>query len=109
MAIRYAVATGNWSNPLTWDGLVSLPASGDTVVANGKIVTIDTNQNIGTGTIQTLAAGSGLDGGSFTLASGVTLTANVLAGTTVCVTSATGDNAIVGTVAGSAATTNARI
>lgn len=100
MAIRGAVATGNWSNPLTWDGLVSLPASGDTVVANGFTVTIDSNQNIGSGTIQTLETGVFSRGGGFTLSSGVTLTANVLAGYTTCVTHSSGNGTIIGSVTG---------
>jgi hypothetical protein len=40
MAVRYAVANGNWSNPATWDG-GTLPGNGDDVYANGKTVTID--------------------------------------------------------------------
>jgi fibronectin-binding autotransporter adhesin len=40
MAIRYAVATGNWSNTATWDG-GTLPTSSDDVYANGFTVTID--------------------------------------------------------------------
>jgi hypothetical protein len=40
MAIRYAVANGNWSNPATWDG-GTLPGNGDDVYTDGKTVTID--------------------------------------------------------------------
>ena len=40
MAIRYAVATGNWSNTATWDG-GTLPTSADDVFANNRTVTID--------------------------------------------------------------------
>ena len=35
MANRWAVGNGNWSNVATWDGGVALPASGDTVYADG--------------------------------------------------------------------------
>jgi hypothetical protein len=40
MAIRYAVANGNWSNTATWDG-GTLPTSADDVFANNRTVTID--------------------------------------------------------------------
>lgn len=42
MAIRYAVASGNWSNPAIWDG-GTLPGAGDDVYCNSRIVTIDQN------------------------------------------------------------------
>ena len=40
MALRYAVATGNWSNTATWDG-GTLPTAADDVFSNNFIVTID--------------------------------------------------------------------
>lgn len=40
MAIRYAVATGNWSNTATWNG-GTLPTSSDDVFSNNFIVTVD--------------------------------------------------------------------
>ena len=40
MAIRKAVATGNWSATATWDGGI-IPGLEDTVYANGYTVTID--------------------------------------------------------------------
>jgi hypothetical protein len=40
MAIRKAVATGNWSATATWDGGI-IPGLDDTVYANGFTVTID--------------------------------------------------------------------
>jgi hypothetical protein len=45
MALRVAVANGNWSNPSTWNGGV-LPAAGDVVASNGYTVTIDQNVNV---------------------------------------------------------------
>jgi len=40
MAIRKAVATGNWSDTATWDG-GTIPGLNDTVYANGYTVTLD--------------------------------------------------------------------
>jgi hypothetical protein len=45
MALRVAVASGNWSNPATWNGGV-LPTVGDIVASNNFTVTIDQNINV---------------------------------------------------------------
>lgn len=45
MALRVAVANGNWSNPATWNGGV-LPSAGDIVASNGFTVAIDQNINV---------------------------------------------------------------
>lgn len=45
MALRVAVATGNWSNPAIWNGGV-LPTVGDVVASNNFTVTIDQNINV---------------------------------------------------------------
>jgi len=45
MALRGAVANGNWSNPATWNGGI-LPNPGDVVASNGFTVTIDVNINV---------------------------------------------------------------
>ena len=45
MALRAAVATGNWSNPATWNGGV-LPNPGDVVASNNFTITIDQNINV---------------------------------------------------------------
>lgn len=47
MALRAAVANGNWSLASTWNNGV-LPAPGDVVASNGFTVTIDQNINIDT-------------------------------------------------------------
>ena len=47
MALRVAVATGNWSNPAIWNGGV-LPSAGDIVASNNFIVTIDQNIHVNT-------------------------------------------------------------
>jgi hypothetical protein len=46
MALRVAVATGNWSSTATWNGGV-LPGPGDIVASNNFTVTIDQNINVG--------------------------------------------------------------
>jgi hypothetical protein len=91
MATWFAQTTGNinaanqWnSNPggggtvLTWP-----PASGDVLVANGKIVTINVNTNLGAaGEIRNDTTGGATSGGYFQYAPGVSLTANVMSGNT---------------------------
>ena len=74
MALRYAVATGNWSNTATWDG-GTLPTAADDVFSNNFTVTID-----GTFTVlsirNTLNAASPViaAGGQFRYANGSNLT-----------------------------------
>jgi hypothetical protein len=45
MAVRFAVASGNWSNPAIWDN-GAVPVDGDDVYANGFTITIDQNINV---------------------------------------------------------------
>jgi hypothetical protein len=73
MAVRYAVASGNWSNTATWNG-GTLPTSADDVYANGFTVTIN-----GTFTVLSIrntlnAAPVVLAGGQFIYANGGNLT-----------------------------------
>ena len=56
MALRVAVATGNWSNPAIWNGGV-LPSPGDVVASNNFTVTIDQNINVGSLTNAATAPG----------------------------------------------------
>lgn len=85
MALRYAVANGNWSALATWDGGASLPGAGDDVYANGKTVTID--QNVTVLSLRTTAGAPAVAGGGFTVAtSGRTITADIYAGSSTCVT-----------------------
>ena len=67
MAIRYAVASGNWSNTATWNG-GTLPTSADDVYANGFTVTI--NQNIAVVSLNTTLALGVLNGGNFSFGNG---------------------------------------
>jgi hypothetical protein len=75
MAIRFAVATGNWSNTATWNG-GTLPTSVDDVYANNFTVTI--NQNVTVLSLNTTAALGVNNGGTFALSGG---TFNVVADT----------------------------
>ena len=73
MAVRYAVATGNWSNTATWNG-GTLPTSSDDVYANGFTVTIN-----GTFTVLSIRSSSNASpviaaGGQFIYANGGDLT-----------------------------------
>lgn len=62
MAIRYAVATGNWSSTATWDG-GTLPTSADDVFTNNFVVTI--NQNVAVVSLSNKATTGVNAGGSF--------------------------------------------
>ena len=75
MAIRFAVATGNWSSTATWNG-GTLPTSADDVYANNFTVTI--NQNVTVLSLNTTAALGVNNGGTFALSGG---TFNVVADT----------------------------
>lgn len=74
MALRYAVATGNWSNTAIWDG-GTLPTSADDVFSNGFTVTINGTftvlsiRNTSNASAPTIAAG-----GQFIFANGGNLT-----------------------------------
>jgi hypothetical protein len=86
MAIRYAVATGSWSNTATWDG-GTLPGAGDEVFANSFTVTIDQDINVGSiSTIDNIDSGV-VTGGEFTVSGTRTIDltgSGVVAGTTSC-------------------------
>ena len=81
MAIRWAIASGNWSSTSTWNG-GTLPASDDDVYADGKNVTV--NQNIIVNTLNTTQRSGGTIGGSFTInTNGIFVTASqIISGNT---------------------------
>jgi len=88
MALRYAVATGNWSNTATWDG-GTLPTAADDVFSNNFTVTID-----GTFTVLSIRNTSNASpviaaGGQFRYANGGNLTCTaaqaIFAGSTTSV------------------------
>jgi uncharacterized Zn-binding protein involved in type VI secretion len=70
MAVRYAVATGNWSDTATWNG-GTLPTSADDVYSNGFTVTID--QDINVTTLRNTAQSPAIAGGGFVVSSSVTI------------------------------------
>lgn len=86
MAVRYAVATGNWSAVGTWDGGASLPTVGDDVYANGYTVTV--NQDITVAKISTeVCPTTSVGGGLFQTTDAsqtYIIAANVVAGTSAC-------------------------
>jgi hypothetical protein len=72
MALRYAVASGNWSNTAIWNG-GTLPTASDDVYSNTFTVTI--NQNITVLSLRNSAGAPALAGGSFqTLVAGYVIT-----------------------------------
>ena len=83
MAIRFPIASGNWSNSAIWSGSI-IPTVGDDVAANGFTVTID--QDINVAQLRTLTTGSAASGGGFILNDNYTITANINSGTTNCLT-----------------------
>jgi hypothetical protein len=113
MAIRKAVATGNWSASATWDG-GTIPSLEDTVYANSYTVTIDQAINLTGSTVD--QSGSFIPGHIYEIVSlGTTnfaLTANaIVPGTNA--TTAVAVTAAIGTIfqavnAGTATTGTAR-
>ena len=90
MALRYAISSGNWSDPAIWDG-GTLPTEADDVFANNRNITID-----GTFTVITIrntsnASPAITSGGQFRFANGGNLTCtslnSILAGSSSAVLS----------------------
>jgi hypothetical protein len=106
--IRYATNNGNFSNAAIWDGGASIPASGDYVYANGYTVTLDTDVNIGSGTLSTeICPTTGIGGGRFAYGANRIIIGNVKGGTSNCVIyngTSTFSPTIIGNVSGSSAT-----
>jgi hypothetical protein len=111
MPTYYARKSGNidatdvWATtPSGTAGAVTF-ASGDVLVANSFTVTVNVSANLGAaGEVRNDTTGGATAGGSFSLSNGVTLTANVIAGTATCVTlSGSASATIVGGVTGGTA------
>lgn len=47
MAIRFARQSGNWSDPLTWDGGLTIPTTGDEVYLNGFNISVNQDVTVG--------------------------------------------------------------
>jgi len=106
MANRFARKTGNWNASDVWSdtaggtaGAEFIPVAGDVAMANSFTVTINVNATCAE--IRTDTTGGATAGGGFTLADGVTITANCYAGSTRCLSYA-GDSPAVGYVVGDA-------
>ena len=86
MAVKWAIASGNWSATASWNSF-TLPVQGDEVYADGK--TININQNIDVLRLTTAPRTGGTPGGAFNITtSGLTITASIIeAGTTNCLVS----------------------
>jgi hypothetical protein len=93
MANYLPQATGNWStttwitafsNLTAFAGGNTPPTIIDDVYADGKTITVDINTAVNSIRTTTTPRTGGLAGGGFTITNGITLTANVLAGTTNC-------------------------
>jgi hypothetical protein len=101
MADKWLVKNGNTSDPTVWnDG--TLPGATDDCYADGFTGTIDADLTVAS--VRTTQRTGGTAGGGWELAGGVTLTADVYAGTTICVTFAADSPAkstIIGTSYGS--------
>lgn len=72
MALRYAVASGNWSSTATWNG-GTLPTSADDVYSNNFTVTVD--QNVTVLSLRNTAGSPAVAGGIFVLTNGVSVNA----------------------------------
>lgn len=92
MALRYAIATGIWSNSAIWNG-GTLPAPGDDVRASGFTVTIDVD--IIVSQISTAASAPALAGGGFVVSTNRTLTCDINTGTNTTLTASGGPNVTV--------------
>lgn len=75
MAVRWAVASGNWSNTATWNG-GTLPTAADDVYADGKTVTID--QDVTVLTLRRDVRSGGVAGGSFECSTTRTINASII-------------------------------
>jgi len=98
MALKYPLATGNWSDAANWNG-GTLPVAGDDVRANGFTVTIDVDIDVLQ--ISTAASVPANAGGGFVVTTNRTLSCDVIFGTTACLTSSVGNTVtIIGNIYG---------
>jgi hypothetical protein len=111
MATYFARKAGNinasdvWATTPAGTASAVTFANGDVLMANSFAITVNVSTDLGTGEVRNDTFGGATAGGSFTLSNSVTLTANVIAGTTTspCATFAGGSGtsaAIVGNCTG---------
>ena len=109
MPIRWAVATGNWSNTATWNSgaTLGIPTGSDDAFAGGFTVTLD--QDINVISLNTIASGSAPAGGSFSVTGSRNIvTSTMRAGSANCL-NITGTSTLVnitGSISGSDTTNN---
>ena len=66
MAVKWAIANGNWNAGATWNG-GTIPADGDTIYLNGKVVTLNIAPNYPNMTLRNdVCPDTGLQGGHIT-------------------------------------------
>lgn len=95
-------ATDVWATTPSGTAAAQTFVAGDVLVANSFAITVNVSTDLGaTGEARNDTTGGATAGGSFSLSNGVTLTANVFAGTVTCVTLAGSASAsVVGNVTG---------
>jgi hypothetical protein len=99
MATVYPTAAGNYSTRTYNDDATgvaygSLPLAGDTVLANGLAITLDVDITISGVSLKTIAGTTAVAGGGFTTTGTRSITADSYAGSTSCLTLATGGTQI---------------
>lgn len=112
MATYYARKSGNinatdvWATTPSGAAAAVTFAAGDVLVANSFTVTVNVSTDLGSaGEVRNDTTGGATAGGSYSLSNGVTLTANIFAGTAQCVTLAgTASATIVGNITAGSAT-----
>lgn len=110
MATYFARSNGNingsiWATTPSGTGSTVTFVAGDVLVANSFTVTVNVSTDLGgTGEVRNDTTGGATAGGLFSLSNGVTLMANVFAGSATCVTLAsTASATVVGNVTGGTA------
>jgi hypothetical protein len=95
-------ATDVWATAPAGTASAVTFVAGDVLMANSFAITVNISTNLGsTGQVRNDATSGATAGGSFALSDGVTLTANVFAGATVCVsTTGTVSASVVGNLTG---------
>lgn len=98
MAVKWAVANGNWSAGATWnDGVI--PAVGDYVYLDNHTITIDVDVALGNGTISNgQNPTTTLSGGSLTMSAAHTIVANLDAFAVMINSSGSGVRNFVGNI-----------